>query len=431
MRSPTVSLIAGLVFTLLVMGAYAGYTLFSVERMRQVQTEILDRNRKDSLQLLRIQNELNALGLALRDMGENWEGYPLSAWRAPLERMRGNLEDALEKEAALVRGQRNAGQAAYLTNTFRQFWAEAEDVIAKNDRKAVRERLEARREALSAVTARLLVDNQEQEQLAGESIVKIFAEIERNAYLFLAAGVVLVTLMSAVLIQTNRRLFARVSELADERRDLARQLISTQESALKAISRDLHDEFGQICTAMGAMLRRAERQAPEGVFREQVHEVATMAQDTLGKIRHLSQSLQPVILEEQGLAAAVEWHVANFEKQTGATIHYAGPEARPVRGEVAIHVYRILQEALNNAARHAETREIWVELRFEATRLVLRVRDAGVGIAVDAKRGVGLSAMRERAELIGGELKLERPQGGGTEVQLIIPGAFQEGGSDE
>ena len=97
MESPTGRLVAGLAFTLVVIGAYAAYTLNSVSRMRELQTRIVDRNRRASLQLIRIQNDLNSLALSMRDMLDPGEGYPLAAWKAPLRRIRQNLEDAIAR----------------------------------------------------------------------------------------------------------------------------------------------------------------------------------------------------------------------------------------------------------------------------------------------------------------------------------------------
>jgi hypothetical protein len=106
MQSPTSRLVAGLAFTLLVISAYAFYSLRSVWRLRDTQTRIVDRNRQASTQLLRIQGELNTLGLTVREMLDEKPDYPLEAWQAPLRRVRENLDDALRREAELSAGMR-------------------------------------------------------------------------------------------------------------------------------------------------------------------------------------------------------------------------------------------------------------------------------------------------------------------------------------
>jgi signal transduction histidine kinase len=179
-------------------------------------------------------------------------------------------------EATLAQGRRAPEQTAYLRSSFDEFWRTCDTMFERavqgnesGAREMVRGTLQPRQEALSALTARLLVANNEEEARGGTQVREIYAGIESTAYRFLAVSVVLTILMGAGIIRSNRALFRQLSELAEQRSELARQLISTQESTLRAISRDLHDEFGQILTALGAMLRRATRLAPDSSFKEQ------------------------------------------------------------------------------------------------------------------------------------------------------------------
>jgi signal transduction histidine kinase len=424
MRSPTTRLAAGVVVTLVIILAYAGYTLNSVRRMREVQTEIVDQNRKAALQLIRIQSDLNSLALALRDMLDQTDGYPLTAWAPQLGRIRENLDDAIRVEAGLASGRRDPQQTAYLAAAFAQLWTTIDKMkaLAETGPPAgvtafIRGTLEPQLQALTSLTARLLVQNNAEEQRAAEQIAGIYGEIERNAYVFLAFSLVLVLVVSLALIRSNRILFERLGSLSNQRRELAQQLIATQESTLRTVSRDLHDEFGQILTAVGAMLSRAGRSAPEA-FTEELQETKVVVQETLERVRALSQALQPVILEEQGLGPAVEWYLPVFERQTGIAVRYTKPATAPaMEAGRAIHVFRILQEALNNVARHAGVKEVAVELNSAPLRL--RVADAGPGIAADATPGVGLAGMRERAEILGGTLRVETS--GGTTITLEVP----------
>lgn len=424
MTSPTARLAAGVVLTLTIILAYAGYTLNSVRRMRQVQTDIIDKNRKAALQLVRIQSDLNALALALRDMLDRTEEYPLSAWAPQLDRIRENLDDALRVEYELAASRRDPQQDVYLRASFQHLWSQVDRMKAlatagnASDTVAfIRQTLEPQQQALTALTARLLVQNNAEEQRAAAQIAAIYSEIERNAYLFLAFSLAFVLIVSAGLIRSNRVLFERLASLSNQRRELAQQLIATQESTLRTISRDLHDEFGQILTALGAMLSRAERFA-HPAFAGELREVKIIVQETLEKIRALSQSLQPVILEEQGLGPAVEWHLSVFQRQTGITVNYTPPDKPPIlEHSRSIHVFRILQESLNNVARHAKVKSITVILRIDP--LTLQIVDEGPGIAPTAVPGVGLAGMRERAELLGGTLTIDSPPG--TTITLQVP----------
>lgn len=399
--------------------------------MRQVQVEIVERNRKDSLQLIRIQSDLNALGLAMRDMLDRLDGYPLQAWNSQFQRIRGNLDDAIRQESALAAGSRPAEETGFLVSSFRDFWQASESMFASaksgdetRARLLIRETLQPRQEALSALVARLLVQNNEQEQRAADQIGGIYHAIERNAYLFLAASVLLIGTLSWVLIRENRANFQKLADLSDQRRELAQQLISTQESAFRAISRDLHDEFGQILTALGSMLQRAGRFAPAVEFKQQLQETSEIVQETLERVRGLSQSLQPVILDELGLEGAVPWHLSTFERQTGIHVHYEQSAPffafEPSR---AIHIFRILQESLNNVARHAQVQEVFVRSGSDDGRTTLEVEDRGIGIPDSRRNGIGLAAMRERAEILNASISISRRAEGGTLLRLVVPHA--------
>jgi signal transduction histidine kinase len=241
--------------------------------------------------------------------------------------------------------------------------------------------------------------------------------------LFLGATLIMIVLTSLYLIRTNRIIFARLAALSEQRSELAQKLISTQESTLRHISRELHDEFGQVLTAIGSLLGRAGNHLPErSKVRDEVQEVRDIAQTTLDNIRSLSQALHPVLLEEAGLVSTLDWYIPTVERQTGLVLHYEkSGEAFPLDGGASVHVYRVLQEALNNVSRHSGAKEAWVRLKFLPDALQLEVEDHGKGIVPEKNgRGIGLVAMRERAELLGGTLELLQAAGGGTMVRLRI-----------
>jgi signal transduction histidine kinase len=430
-RSPTLGLLLGLIVTLAAVVAYSAYITWQVAGLRRLQSDLIDRNRKDSLQLLRIQNDLNLLAVAMRDMLDNDEPYPLTAWAAQFQRIHTDLDDAMRREAALAPTTSTSEQSASLRSSLTQFWDAVDRVFAlagsgqeKDAREQIQLSLQARQAALSTVVARLLVQNSENEEQAAQRIVQIYDRVQHEVYVFLAATLAAILLTGFSMIRWNRQLFARMVELSERRSELAQKLISTQESTLRYISRELHDEFGQILTAMGAMLGRAGAHAPEGSsLREDLQEVRQIAQDTLDRVRSLSQALHPVMLDEAGLETTLDWYIPTIERQTGIAISYAKQGAPfAVEGSAAVQIYRVLQEALNNVARHAATQKAWVRLRFLPDKLELEVEDHGVGFhGRPANHGIGLVAMRERAELLAGQISFSSPAAGGTLMQLIVP----------
>jgi signal transduction histidine kinase len=421
----------GLIFTLAAVVACSGYITWQISGLRDLQKNLVDRNRKDSLQLLRIQNDLNTLALAMRDMLDNNERYPLTAWTAQFQRIRADLDDALRKEEQVAVADRTPEQRQYLGNSMAQFWDAVDRTLAlaangKQDeaRAQIQLSLQAREAALSTAVARLLVQNNESEEQAALRIAQIYERVQRQVYLFLTLTLVAILLTGLYSIRSNRRLFSQLATLSAQRSELAQKLISTQESTLRHISRELHDEFGQILTAMGAMLSRAGNQVPEGSrLRADLREVAEIAQGTLDKVRSLSQALHPVMLDESGLESTLDWYLPVVERQAGIHLSYEkSGKIFPVDGDAAIHVYRVIQEALNNVTRHSGAKEAWVRLRFLPQTLELQVEDHGTGFTAQArKQGIGLVAMRERAELLGGSLEFAKPAEGGTLIRLTVP----------
>lgn len=430
-RSPTNRLLFGLVITLAAVLAYAFYITVELAGLRKLQSQMVDRNRKDSLQLLRIQNDLNSVALAMRDMLDTTGRYPLTAWSAQFERIRQDLESGLKIEEGLAVASRTPDQRKYLTQSVAQFWdavnrmfALAESGKEAQAREQIRLTLQAREQALSSAVSRLLVENNEGEKQAALSIAKIYDGVQRQLYLFLAATLIAIVLTSLYLIRSNRQLFARLADLSEQRSDLAQKLISTQESTLRHISRELHDEFGQVLTAIGSMVRRAGMQLGDGTpLQGDLKEVQEVAQTTLNNIRTLSQALHPVLLEEVGLESTLDWYIPTVGRQAGIALHYEkSGKPFPVEPGAGVHIYRVLQEALNNVSRHSGARDAWVRLKYLANSLELEVEDHGSGfVAETMQRGIGLVAMRERAELIGGTLAVSPRPEGGTQVRLEIP----------
>ena len=429
--SPTTGLLLGLVLTLAAVLVYSFYTRSQLTGLRKLQSEMVDRNRKDSLQLLRVQNDLNSLGLAMRDMLDAHEPYPLTAWSSQFERIREDLDAALKLEASVSPATRTEDQRRFLNQALSQFWDAVDRMFEmagsgkeKEARDQIQVTLQARQAALTAAVSRLLVQNNEAEQQAAEQIAQIYNGVQRQLYLLLGATLVAIVLTSLYLIRSNRLIFARIELLSEQRSELAQKLIHTQESTLHHISRELHDEFGQVLTAIGTLLGRASKHLQESSpLHSELKEVREITQSTLNNIRSLSQALHPVLLEEAGLESTLDWYIPTVERQMGLSLHYEKSGTRfAVDSAVGVQVYRIVQEALNNVSRHAKVQEAWIRLMYKPDALVLEIEDHGQGIDLQKnERGIGLVAMRERAELISGRIEYLQPNGRGTLVRMSAP----------
>jgi len=226
-------------------------------------------------------------------------------------------------------------------------------------------------------------------------------------------------------IGSQRKAHERQLEESEGRlRSLSTQLITAQEEERRGISRDLHDELGQVVTSVTLDLQRAAQAGDAAKKDEMIGRGLRGASCLLDRIHEISTRVRPPMLDDLGLKDAVQSLLSDFEQRTAivpkADLRF---EHEAVPAAVSAGVYRILQEALTNVSRHAETSEVFVSLHVASGRVALTVRDAGVGfdaLALDGKR-LGVLGMRERAELLGGIFTLKAAPGKGTEIHAVIP----------
>ncbi|MBV9300751.1 MAG: sensor histidine kinase [Acidobacteriaceae bacterium] len=432
-KSPTLRLLVGLLVTLAAVTIFSWYTLYQLNGLRKLQTDTIDLNRHDSLLLLRVQNDLNQLGLTLRDMTETQPASAIEEHRSEFSHLRADLEEAIQAETQLGPLARRAESQAQLLGSLRHFWQTSDQVFSTAEaghestaRELASTQLSAEQLILAARVSRLLERNNEAEERADEKVATIYAGVEKNIYVFLAAMLVLIVVTTLYLIYSNRRIFDQIESLSQQRRVLAAQLITVQEEVLRSVSRELHDEFGQILTAIGAMLARAERKGlpSDSPIREELGEVREITHHTLEKMRSLSQMLHPAVLDDYGLAKGIEWYTEVFQRQTGIqTTAIIRGEPVLITGQPATHCFRIVQEALNNAAKHSGTKLAEVEMIFSSNALTVNVRDFGRGMPRDKNRkpGLGLIAMQERADLLNATLNIASVENAGMTVSLVMP----------
>ena len=433
-KSPTIRLLMGLLITLAAVTGFSWYSLYQLDGLRKLQNDTIDLNRHDSLLLLRVQEDLNTIGLKLRDMTQMPHTLGIGQYRDAFAGLRADLQQALQSEGRLrpVTGSQEA--EVRLRAALNRFWQTSDQVFAEASkghetiaRTLVSTRLFAEQSMLATRVSDQLERNTKAEEAADKEVASIYDGAERDTYAFLSATILAILITSLYLIYSNRQIFEKLESLSRQRRVLAARLITVQEEVLRSVSRELHDEFGQILTAVSTMLARAGRKGvpPDSPFRTELTEVREITHNTIEKMRSLSQMLHPAILDDYGLAKGIEWYTEVFQRQTGirtnATVR---GKALRITGQPAIHCFRIVQEALNNAAKHSGTKRAEIETIFSSETLTVNVRDFGCGMTPAKKRskpGLGLIAMRERAELLSGTLNLVSAVGVGTTVSLTMP----------
>jgi PAS domain S-box-containing protein len=223
----------------------------------------------------------------------------------------------------------------------------------------------------------------------------------------------------------RKRAEQTLQDYAGRLQDLSRSLLAVQEEERQRLSRELHDEVGQLLTGLRLTLERGGRLGPEGL-REAVGEARGLIQELTAQVRDLSLRLRPTMLDDLGLLPALLWHFERYTAQTGVHIlfHHEGLDRRfSPEGETA--AYRIVQETLTNVARHAGVEEATVWVSHDGNTLRLQIEDHGKGFdlagAPTGGAGCGLSGMRQRAALRGGRLELFSAVGAGTRVTAEWP----------
>jgi PAS domain S-box-containing protein len=211
-----------------------------------------------------------------------------------------------------------------------------------------------------------------------------------------------------------------------ELRELSARVLEAREEEKARIARELHDELGQLLTALKMDLGWVrERLASDAQLDSRLNEMSGLLDRTVGATRRISADLRPLMLDDLGLADAAAWLVDDFAKRSGVASSIDLPEAMPeVSKAIGTAVYRAIQESLTNIARHAGAKRAWVVLAVEDGAIHVEVEDDGRGIAPEdlAKaRSLGLKGMRERIAFLGGTFDVSRAPRGGTRLRLRVP----------
>jgi two-component system, NarL family, sensor histidine kinase UhpB len=223
-------------------------------------------------------------------------------------------------------------------------------------------------------------------------------------------------------VRLHRAFVHMLERLEAERRRASSAALDAQEEERARVARDLHDEVNQSLTGLLLRLEAAREQAPPHLAAELV-EIRSVANKAMEELLTLARQLRPTALDDLGLKAALSSHVSELERQSGIAAEFRSDgDVATLPRDVQTVVYRVAQEALNNAIHHSGADQLDVNLARRDGVVELIVADDGHGFTFDqATRGLGLSGMRERALLVNGDLQVEsRPQVG-TRVRLLVP----------
>jgi two-component system, NarL family, sensor histidine kinase UhpB len=226
-------------------------------------------------------------------------------------------------------------------------------------------------------------------------------------------------------VTVRRRETSELEQSRELLRQLSTKLVEAREEERRRIARELHDELGQRLTALKMELSGwVVASSPAGP-EQRVDEMLTMLDETLASVRRISADLRPLMLDDLGLNAAIEWLARDAGRRMGVEVTLHLDESEPeVDDRLATAIFRMIQEALTNVARHARATEVRIALRRSDTELVLTVEDDGIGYperSMQRAGSLGLLGLRERAGMFGGRLELGSPPGGGARLTIRLP----------
>jgi signal transduction histidine kinase len=208
---------------------------------------------------------------------------------------------------------------------------------------------------------------------------------------------------------------------------LTRRLLHAQEDERRTVARELHDGLNQTLAMLGVEVGIAMNQLPASAksVRQQLQRILLRVEQVTEEVREISHRLHPALLEHLGLVSALRSYCSEFEQYRELDVLFVCEDsADQIPFDVAVCLYRIVQEALCNAAKHANAREVVVRLSLGNGEIKLSVSDDGRGFDVIQPRqntGLGLISMEERARIIGGRFSIDSHMGAGTRIEVVVP----------
>jgi signal transduction histidine kinase len=339
---------------------------------------------------------------------------------------------------------------AALTREVHDYWASVLPLItlppalrATDLQRLLSERIIPRRESVFRIVAHVQSLNRSHLQQQQRREADVYRRA-RNRFLVTGGAALLLSLgvgvfASGHVSRLERRLRAELAVNAENTAQLHRlsaRLVRAQEDERRLIARELHDEVGQALTAVKMQLALARRSLPDGQTGP-IDEARSVADAALQSARQLSRLLHPPMLEDAGLAATLDWYLKGFSERTGIPVKFvhSGMEDRAA-AEVETCLFRVVQEATTNVARHAGASSCLVYLQRLPSSVVLTVEDNGAGFEPDAPRrgrpdSIGLLGIEERVTDARGTFRIESAQGRGTRITVELPALSPPRGRDE
>jgi signal transduction histidine kinase len=385
-----------------------------------------------------IRSEVYLSGTYVRDYLLEPETERAETYRASLEQVRVQMVAALESYGHQIAPEEVKHYTALQTE-LGQYWEILAPIFrwdAAERRRLgysfLRDEVFPRRQNMLAIADRIAEINEQQLNAANDLVVGLLVAFQTRVALTLVAALVLGLAMAAFsmrkilkLEEQARGRYAEVVEARSQLKDLSAQLVQAQETERRALSRELHDEVGQSLSAVLIELRnlatglgiRSEEQS-----RGEVEIIKGLVEGTVRVVRNMALLLRPSMLDDLGLVPALRWQAREASKRTSMDVSVAAELlSDDLPDEYKTCIYRIVQEALHNSARHSRANAVRIRVQQEPGRLTLSVQDDGQGFDVTQTKGLGLVGIQERVAQLGGVCHVHSEPGAGTVLTVELP----------
>lgn len=385
-----------------------------------------------------IRSDVYLSGTLVRDYLLEPEPARAETYRSSLEEIRRKMDSSLESYGGQVSPEEVSNYAA-LRMELAGYWETLAPVFEWNtDQRGrlgypfLRDEVYPRRENMLKMAGRIADINEQQLNVGNAQVAELLAGFQDRLAVTLAAALVLGLGMAAFsihqILKLEARERARFEEVAGARAqltDLSAKLVQAQETERRALSRELHDEVGQSLSAVLVELRNLSsglglRTAEES--RAQVEEIKGLVESTVRVVRNMALLLRPSMLDDLGLVPALKWQAREVSKRTSMDVIVAAElSSDDLPDDYKTCIYRVVQEALHNCARHSHAGTVRVRVQQTGSRITLSIQDDGLGFDSAQMKGLGLLGIQERVNRLGGVCRVHSSPGRGTVVSVELP----------
>ena len=404
------------VIVLLMAAGFIG--LKSVQLIQEGSAEIIH-NALVTTQLIdELQREQDTLNAAFYKLSRGPELSERERLLAQLD----EADQAVEHIVAEAAGTPQAEVWRQLSTAVQGFSREARRLLVrKNVPNYTSRDLLRHHEEVTTIVGKMVANNYTRTLAAQSRIDQRSAQLVQES-LALLGGCVLLALVCAIFtVRITTQLFRKMEQQSSDLARVTWHMLESQETAAQRFSHELHDELGQSLTAIKANVTALDPAAPPDPAR--LEDCRVLIDEAIQNVRELSHLLRPTILDDFGLDAGIRWLSERFGQRTGIEVDYRSSFQERLADQTETHLFRIVQEALTNVARHSGATRIAISLERNGSRVHLTVKDNGRGFQGNGNSGLGLVGMRARAESVGGELQINSSDGVAVDLWAPLEGA--------